>query len=361
LLLCTSLWGCPGRYDSAPAAEQKETEAMKERYQALIAEAKKLAPGQELDLLHHFSSAVLSQTKPETFQQLAAKFIADVKAGKLDQLEITGGRAPGKVRLLLLATSEAKGAIPFVKGAEGWKLDDVEAALGKYDKELDIKGTAPAAKPSPLAALAVFQDAQSAALDRVLAALDLAVAGDRATAEKYSEAEKDAWARTALHYAAWKGGAACEPFAQAFPIDGKKQQKMYDNDSDAYRTLLKGLTECAGKSGRLEPVMQVYLGCSKVEAGPRSEYVDPVVEMANAQPELVLQAALKAKIDYDQDPVANILVGALHGEQKSAFYQFVGKHASGRSATARLAKDWVDKMAERDKLEPPGTEGGATP
>lgn len=360
-LVLIPMWGCSGKYDAAPVASQKETEAMKERYQALIDETKKIQPGQELDLLHHFSTAVLSQTEPDTFSKQAGQFLAHVKAGKLDGWDVDGGRAPGKVRLLLVSTGLGKGAIPFVKGAEGWKLDDVEAALGQFDKELDIKGTAPAANPSPLAALAVFQDPQSSAVDRTLAGLDLAVAKDRKTAEKYVDDEKDAWARTALRFAIWKAGGACEPFAKAFPIDGQKQQQMYDNDSDAYRTLLKGLAECAGTSGNLDPVLQVYLGCRNVEAGPRSEYVDPVVEVANAQPELVLKAALKAKIAYEQDPVANIVVGALHGEQKSAFYQFATKHAGARSATAALAKEWLDKMAERDKLEPPGSEGGASP
>ncbi len=359
LIVALALAGCPGKYDSAPQADERETQAMKERYQALIDEAKKLEAGAELDLLHHFSSAVLTQTKKDAFIAQAKAFMESAKAGKFDGLEISGGRAPGKVRLLLLSAGDAKGAVPFVKGADGWKLDDVEAGFGKFDKELNIKGTPPANPPSSLASLSVFQDTQASSLDKVQAALDLALAKDKQTAEKYAGEEKDAWAKAALQYALWKSGGSCDPFAAAFPIAADKQTELYDNDTDAYRTLIKGLTECAGESKSLGTMLQVYKGCHQAEAGPRSEYVDPVVAMADKNPELVLKAALKARIEYDQDPVANILVGALHGEKKSPFYSFVQKKAGRRGRLPKLAQEWVDKMAKRDELEPPGSEEGA--
>ena len=355
------LWtGCPGKYDNAPEATAQETGAMKERYQALINEAKKIGEGQELDLLHHFSSPTLSQTKPAEFKSLASPFVALAKSGKLDSLEITGGRAPGKVRLLLITTEAGKGAIPFVKRADGWKLDDVETAFGKYEKEADIKGTAPAPSPSSLASLAVLQDPQASSYDLVQAGLELAEAKDKATADKFAATQKPGWAKTALLYAAWKSGGACEPFSKAFPIANEEQKELYDSDTDSYRTLLKGLTDCAGSSDKLGPTLKVYKGCHAVDGGARSEYVDPVVAMANAKPELVLKAALQAKLAYEQDPVANILVGALHGEQKSAFYTFLSTHAGGRGKTAKLAKEWFDKMATRDEIEPPGSEEGGT-
>ncbi len=350
LTTATGSWGCSGKYDNAPEASRVEFEAIRERYQALIDEARKAGDGRELDLLHHFGQAVLSRTETKTFEKLAARFVANVKTGKLDEIEAYGGRAPGKVRLLLVSTDGGKGAIPFVKGADGWKLDDVEAAFGKYDKDLDIMGTVRASASSELAALASLQDPQASSLDRVQAALELAEAGNRRTTEKYASGEKSPWPRAALLYAVWKSGGTCEPFAQAFPIEGDEQQRMYDDDTKAYRALLRGLIECASSSGKLPPVLRVYLGChAAAESGPRSEYVDPVVKMADARPELVLEASVKARIAYEKDPVANILVGALHGEGESPFYQFVNRHARGRSRTARLARLWVAKMAEREK------------
>ncbi|MBN2492998.1 MAG: hypothetical protein JXR96_00300 [Deltaproteobacteria bacterium] len=362
-LLGAGLPACSdSKYESAPKASDKETQLMKERFQALVSEAKTLEPGGEYNLLHHFGDAALTCVKPADFKAKAAAFAKDAAAGKYDQVEYRGGRDPGKVRLLLITAGQSKGALPFVKSADGWMLDDVDIGLGDYQKEPNTKGSTPAKPPSPLAAIAVLIDDQASAMERTAAAIELATAKDKETADKYAAKEKDPWPKAALLYAAWQAGGACEPFAKAFPIDGEQQKEIYENDTPSYRTLIQALSKCAAESKGIAPALQLYRACHKAEGGPRSEYVDPVVAMADAQPMHVLKASLKAGIKYEEDPVANILVGALHGEQRSPFYQFVTKHAGERGPTAKLAKEWVDKMAERDKLEPPGThpavEGG---
>lgn len=355
-LLAAGLVACPGKYDNTPKADAAVTEAMQERYKALIAEAKEIESGQQLELLHHFTSAILSQTEMQAFEKKAADFVSRVKAGKLDEVQFEGGRAPGKARLLLVDAPFAKGAVPFVKGADGWKIDDIEAGFGKYDKELNIKGNAPAKPPSSLAALALLKDPQADSIELVDAALSLARAKDRKSAEKYVAKVDAAWPKAALLYAVWRSGGKCEPFAKAFPIAGEKQKSLWERDTGNFRTLLKGLCECAAKAESSLPMMRVYKGCHQVEGGPRSEYVDPVVEMANARPGALLAVSLKVGIPYDQDPVANILVGALHGEKESAFYQYLHKHDRGRGPTHRLARQWVELMAKRDVEEPPGSE-----
>jgi len=79
------------------------------------------------------------------------------------------------------------------------------------------------------------------------------------------------------------------------------------------------------------------------------------VALADAQPGFIIKAAIKSKYRYEEDPVANIVVGALHGIQKSKFYQFVTKKAGSSGASGKVAKAWVEKMAQRDKEEPLGT------
>ncbi len=368
-LLSVGLWSCPGKYENVPDATEKETHAMKERYTALIDEAKKVESGQETNLIHHFSSGILSRTTPADFKEKAAKFVSEVKTGKFDSVDYSGGKSPGKVRLLIVSLQDKKGAIPFVKGAEGWKIDDIEAAFGKYDKELNIKGVTPADEPSALASLAVLMDSQSSSLDKVQAALDLAISKDKATAEKFSKNEKDPWAKTALLYAVWKSGGSCEPFAAAYPSRKETISELYDNDSDSYTTLTIGLTTCAASSKKLAPMLKVYKVCYEAEPGPRSIFAGPpddksnppLVDLADAQPMLILKAAVKQAIAYEQDPVANILVGSLHGEKKSKFYQFVTKRAKGRGKIAAVAKLWTEKMAARDVEEPAGTEEGGEP
>ena len=201
----------------------------------------------------------------------------------------------------------------------------------------------------------------------------MAEANDKATAQKFLASVKKPWARAALLYAVWKSGGACEPFAKAFPIDGEKQSEMYDSDYDSYRALLHGLFECAFTSSSFDPTMRIYTGCYKVEGGARSEYVDPLVGnpqleaehlkvgLANQKPDLIVKAALKAKYKYEEDPVANIVVGGLHGETKTGFYRYIYQKARGGGKAGGLAKDWVEKMGKRDEMEPKGEEGGAQP
>ena len=369
VLLSVGLWSCPGKYDNVPDASEKETHAMKERYTALMDEAKKIEPGLGTNLIHHFSSGILSQTTLDDYNKLASKFISEVKSGKFDSVEYAGGKSPGKVRLLLVSLKDKKGAIPFVKGAEGWKIDDIEAAFGSYDKELNIKGAAPADEPSSLASLATLMDPQSSSLDRLQSALDLAVSKDKTTAEKFAGKEKDPWAKTALLYAVWKSGGTCEAFATAYPAKKQLISELYDNDSDSFATLTIGLTSCAASSKKLAPTLKVYKVCYEAEPGPRSVFAGPpdeksnppLVDLADAQPLLILKAAVKQSIAYEQDPVANILVGSLHGEKKSKFYQFVTKQARARGKIAAVAKLWTEKMAARDVEEPAGTEEGGTP
>lgn len=374
LLMGIMLWsGCQDKYERLPAASENEVQALKERYQALIDEAKKIKDGNPLQLLHHFSSATLTNIQPDDFKAKAGKFIADAASGNLDGVKIRGARAPGKVRVLLVTVGGNKGVVPFVQTGDGWKFDDVDLAFGDTQKEPDFQGSTPASPPSILAAIVSLQDAQASELDQVQAALQLAEVKDKATAEKFLSGAKKPWPRAALLYAVWKSGGACEPFAKAFPIDGVKQTEMYDSDYDSYRALLHGLFECAFTSNDFEPTMRIYTACYKVEGGARSEYVDPLVGnpqmeaehlkvgLANRKPDLIVKAALKAKYKYEEDPVANIIVGGLHGEKKTGFYQYIYKTARGGGKAGDLAKAWVEKMGKRDEMEPAGEAGGGQP
>jgi len=356
------LGGCQGKYERLPKASERDKEALTERYRALIQEAKTLKPEEGMNLLHHFSEATLTAMQPAEFQAAASKFIADAAAGKLDAVKIAGAREPGKVRLLLIELPASKGAIPFVQTADGWKIDDIAVAFGDHAKELNLKGNMPASPASSLASVAMLQNPQATSGDKVRAALALAGTKDQATAEKFAGKEKKgSWAKAALLYAAWKSGAACEPFAEAMPVVGEALDELYEDDSEAFRKLIAGLTECASTSASHGAAVAVYKGCHAVAAGARSEYVDPVVALANAKPEYILKAALKCNIPYEEDPVANIVVGALHGEKETAFYKYVYDPAGKKGKLAALAKAWVEKMNQRDEIEPPGTHkpGGA--
>jgi hypothetical protein len=253
-------------------------------------------------------------------------------------------------------TPDGKGVIPFVQSSDGWKFDDVDLAFGKFRDEVNLDGNMPASPPSILSALSVLQDPQASDTDKVEAGIGLADSKDKKTAEKFAGLQKKPWPKSALLYAAWKAGGPCEPFAAAYPAKAEFQNELYDADTESFRTLLKGLADCAAASKKLMAAIKLYKGCYLVEGGARSEYVEPVVALANAKPAYILKAAVRLGYKYEEDPVANIVVGALHGEQGSAFYQYLHKVAQGRGKVAKLASFWVDKMAERDKLEPPGSE-----
>ena len=350
------LAGCQGKYERLPAASERDREALSERFRALIQEAKTLKPEEGMSLLHHFSAASLTAMQPAEFSAASSKFITGAAGGTLDAIKIAGAREPGKVRLLLVELPAGKGAIPFVQTGDGWKIDDVGVAFGDITKEINLKGAMPVSPPSALASVAMLQNPQATTGDKVRAALALAEAKDQATAEKFAAKEKKgSWGKAALLYAAWKSGAACEPFGEAMPVSGEALDELYDDDSDAFRKLLAGLVECASTSSSPSAALAVYKGCHGVSAGARSEYVDPVILLANAKPEYILLAALKADFPYEEDPVANIVVGALHGEKETAFHQYLHDPAGKKGMLAALAKDWVQKMAERDVLEPPGT------
>jgi hypothetical protein len=362
VLLGALLWSsCQDKYERLPEATAKELEALSERYLALVEEAKKLKDTDSMKLLHHFSHAALSSIQPDAFNALAKKYIAQATSGELDKVKIKGARSPGKVRVLLVDAPEGSGIIPFVQSADGWKIDDIGPAFLDFSKEPNLEGNMPAQPPSSLASIVVLQDPQASETDVVQAAIILAASKNKATAETYAASEKKPWAKAALLFAVWKSGGSCDSFAEAFPIDGEKQKELYDSDTESYRTMLKGLTECAGESDKPDAALKVYRGCYKVEGGARSEYVDPVVELANKKPEYIVKAALKTKFKYEEDPVANIVVGAIHGEKEMAFHQYIHQKAKGGGKIGRLAQDWVEKMAKRDEMEPAGTHDGDKP
>jgi len=344
---------CQSKYERLPKASTQEVEALTQRYHALVAEAKKAQDPNVL--LRHFSHAILTKISPADFAAKAKPFISSAAAGELDKVKIKGARAPGKVRVLIVKTSAGKGAIPFVQSSDGWKIDDVDAAFGDFEKELNLDGHMPAAQASMLSFLSIFQDPQSSVNDRVQAALGLADTKDSAVIATLLAKEKKIWAKTALGYAAWKTGAACDSFAKAFPIDADSQKELYDSDSDSFRILLTGLCQCAASSDSPAATIKVYRGCHNIEGGARSEYVDPVVALANKKPAFILTAALKTKFPYEEDPVANIVVGAIHGEKKAGFYRYIYKKARSRGKSGKLAKSWVKKMKTRDEEEPAGT------
>jgi hypothetical protein len=346
------LAGCRDEYEKMQKASDRDLQTLTERYKALIAEAKGLKPEDALQLLHHFSTASLSSIQTEDFKNKAGKFIADVAAGKYDKMEIRGAREPGRLRLLLVTVDKAKGNIPFAPSPDGWKFDDVDVAFGNFEKKFNLKGSTPAYPPSLLSSVAVLQDSQATVKERVQAALRVATVQDRAIAERFAGPEKDPWVKASLLYAAWKSGATCEPFADAFPIERDPQTQLYDADVDSYQVLVTGIHDCAAASAKLAPTLRLYKACYQADEKPRSVYVQSLVNLASAKPEYVLKAAVQLNYKYEEDPVANILVGALHGETGNPFFQYISKHSKEKGATAKVAKEWFEKMAARDQEEP---------
>jgi hypothetical protein len=353
-MMLAALWlgACNGKYNRLPQASERELQTLTERYRALVAEAKNLGEGQYFQLLHHFSSAALTLVPPDDFQKRAQAFVEKARSGALDKLDVKGARDPGKVRLLLLKLGKEDLAVPFVQEADGWKIDDIAVGLGDATLEVNLKGNTPASPPSLLAAVAVLSDKEAADVDLVHAGLLLAEAKKGEMARSALAQVSSPWGRTALQYALWQSGGKCEAFADAFPIDTEQQSKLYNSDTDSFRQLLKGLAKCAAASD-YKVALKFYRGCHLAEAQPRSEYVMPVQELANANPAAVLQAAVAAKINYDEDPAANILVGAFHGERQTEFFKYLTQASAKGGKLGKLAKDWLERMAKRDQEEPP--------
>lgn len=354
------LTGCRDEFERMPKASENELQTLIGRYQAFVEEAKRTQPENAFQLLHHFTTAALSVVKPDVFMSKAATFIAEAASGKMDKITIRGATKPppsGRLRLLLITIPMGKGAIPFAQSAEGWKLDDVDITFGDFEKKFNPNGTVPAYPPSLLSALSAMQDPQSDTKEKVKAALRLLDADDKAIAKQFVEKETNPWAKAALLYVLWKNGGPCEPFAKAFPIEESTQKQLYDTDIDSFRSLVGGLCDCAESSRDLAPTLKVYQGCyTAAEAGPRSVYAELVIALANKRPEMMLKASLQAAYTYEEDPVANILVGGLYGEQQSAFYKFITVQAKQPSKGGQLAKLWVKKMAEKEREE---AEGGS--
>jgi hypothetical protein len=294
-----------------------------------------------------------------SFQEKASKFIGEVGAGKWDKLEVRGARAPSRVRLLLITTAAGKGNVPFVQATGGWKLDDVDIAFGDFVKKFNDKGTVPAFPPQITASLAMLQDPLASPKEKIKEALRLADAANKDLLASLLQEDNPSAVKAALLYAQWKAGAGtCEAYSKVFPIDKAQQKELFDGDVDSYRVMLAGLIECAATSKDSEPMLRLYKGCHQAEDATRSEYVEPVVQLATAKPELVLKAAVQANLKFEEDPVANIVVGALHGEAQSPMVQLLNKQAKGSGKQAGVAKLWVEKMAARDQEEP-APEGGA--
>jgi hypothetical protein len=354
------LAGCRDEFERMPKASETELQTLISRYQAFVEDAKKTKPEDAFQLLHHFTGAALSVVKSDDFMSKAAKFIAEASSGNMDKIKIRGATKPppsGRLRLLLITIPSGKGAIPFCQSADGWKLDDVDIAFGDFDKKFNPNGTVPAFPPSLLSALSALQDPQSDTKEKVKAALRLLGADDKTIASQFVAKETNPWAKAALLYVIWKNGGQCEPFAKAFPIEESAQKQLYDADIDSFHTMLEGLCECASVSRDAEPTLKVYQGCYLGGAGPRSVYAELLIPLANKRPEMILKASLQSGYKYEEDPVANIMVGGLHGEQQSGFYKYITTHAKQPSKTGRLAKEWLAKMAEKDQEE---VEGGAT-
>jgi hypothetical protein len=347
--------GCEaGKYDKLPQTSDKETKMLGNRFQSLIDEAKQIKGTSPYKLLHHFSDAALSVVSPANFTKMANQFVSAVTADEYAEIEFVGGRAPSKIRILLFETPKIKGAVPLVKSVDGWRIDDVEIAFGKFDKEINQKGNRFASSPSALASLVVLEDKHASEQDIIEAALGLSELDDLATIKSFAKSESRPWAKTALLYASWKNGQNCQAFSTSFPIGTSQQNDMYNNNSDAFRTLLQGLFGCAKEQKALTPIIKIYRACYKAESGPRSEYVEPLLDLANAKPAQFLIAAIKAKYPYEQDPAANIVVNGLHGEKKP-FNKYLYKKRKAKGKLGKLAKLWLEKMSARDAVEPPGT------
>jgi hypothetical protein len=351
--------GCRDEYERMPAATDAETQALTELYKRLLDDARKVKPEEGLKLIKHFSSASLSGVSVPSFQEKATKFIGEVGAGKWDKLEVRGARAPSRVRLLLVTTAAGKLNVPFVQATGGWKLDDVDIAFGDLEKKFNDKGAVVAFPPQITSSLAMIQDPLASSKEKVKEALRLADAANKEMLASLLSEDNPPLVKASLLYAQWKAGAGtCETFSKAFPIEKAQQKELFDGDVDSYRVLLAGLIECAATSKDPEPMLRLYKGCHQAEDATRSEYVEPVVQLATAKPELVLKAATQAGLKFEEDPVANIVVGALHGEAQSPMVLLLNQQAKGAGKQAGVAKLWVQKMAERDQAEPPAPEGG---
>jgi hypothetical protein len=357
LFIVFCITSCRDEYEKYPKAKESEQQALAERYKALVDDAKKLKPEGGLTLLHHFSTAALSGVSIDDFKTKAGKFISDAAAGKWDKVKIRGAHVPGRLRLLLITAPSGKGALPLVQSPDGWKFDDVDVAFGQFDKAFNIHGAVPVFPPSVLASLAVLEDSQASTKDKVQASIKLVGATSKDNIEQLAGMEQNRWAKAGLFYSAWKSSGSCDAFADAFPTDKEMQNELYTSDIDSFRTLLTGLIECATAAKNFGPTFKVYQGCFQADENPRSEYVAPLLSLANAKPEYIFHASLKAKYKYEEDPVANIMVGALHGEQQSPFVQFMNANIKKKTPLGKLAKFWAEKMADRDKEEPAQPEG----
>ncbi len=348
------LIGCRGELDRYPKATDSEFQSMKVRYNQLLEEAKKLKPQDGVRLVALFSAATLSHFSVEDFKAKAGEFIQAVAAGQFDKVTIHEARALKRIRVLVVTTAAGKGAIPFTQTGGGWKFDDVGSAFGNFRTKFDDHGTVPAFPPSSTASLAVVLDTHGDSKERLKAALRLGSPKNKDWIGPLAAREEDSLIRAALLYAAWKAGASCESFALKLPLEKEVQKRLYDTDVDSFNALIGGLIECAKSSSNDGVLFAVYQGCFQSDEAPRSIYVEPLLELAKAKPQAMFQAAMKASYPYEQDPVANILVGAFHGEKSNPFFIYLSQQAKKKKTKpGKLAKFWLTKMAERDQIEPP--------
>lgn len=348
------LIGCRGELDRLPKASDSELQSMKVRYNQLIEEAKKLKPQDGIKLVALFSAATLSHFSVEDFKAKAGEFISAVGQGQYDKVTIHEARALKRIRLLVVTAGPGKGAIPFTQTGGGWKFDDVNSAFGAFRQKFDDHGTVPAYPPSSTASLAVVMDTHGDSKERLKAALRLGSSKNKDWIGLLAAREEDPLTRAALLYADWKAGASCESFALKLPLSKEVQKKLYDTDVDSFNLLIGGLIECARSSSNEDVLFAIYQGCFQSEEAPRSIYVEPLLELAKSKPQAMFQAAMKAGYPYEQDPVANILVGAFHGERKNPFFLYLSQQAKKKKTKpGKLAKFWLSKMADRDQIEPP--------
>jgi hypothetical protein len=213
-----------------------------------------------------------------------------------------------------------------------------------------------------LASVAILQEPQASTREKVQAALKLSDKNNQEMTKQFASTETQPWIKTALLYSAWKTGSSCEPFAQAFPIEQADQKELYDGDFDSFMLLANGFLDCTIESKSPALIQKVYQACYQASEQSRSVYVDPIIKLANAKPATVLEAALFSKIKFEEDPVAVILVGGLHGESKAPFVQYLNTIAKQRTKKGKkgklvqLAKFWLQKMADKD-IEEPAPEG----
>jgi len=350
--------GCLGDLDKLPKASDAEFQTMKVRYNQLLEEARKLKPQDGIKLIALFGHATLSHISVEDFKAVSGKFISEVASGKFDKVQIHEARALKRIRLLILTTPAGKGAIPFAQTGGGWKFDDVGSAFGTFLKKFDDHGSVPVYPPSATASLATVLDTHGDSKERLKAALRLGSPLNKDWIGPLAAREEDPLIRAALLYASWKAGGSCESFALKLPLEKEVQKKLYDTDVDSFNALIGGLIECAKSSTKDGLLFAIYQGCYQSAEAPRSVYIEPLLQLATARPEAMFDAAMRANYPYEKDPVANILVGAFHGEQNNPFFVYLNQQAKKKKTTAgKLAKFWLQKMADLDLREPP--EGNA--